>query len=169
MSQQHLLTKFYFPRLFILTASIGARLVDMAISAGIYALVLAWYRVFPSWQIVFLTALVLLTIMAVLGMGYLLSAVTASYCDFRFVIPFMLQTMMFVSPVAYSVNLVPAKYQWLLALSPIAGIIDGFRSAILGGPWDLFALSACAAMAVGLIVVGLCDFRRAERQYADIA
>jgi len=169
VNQQNLLTKVYFPRLFIPTASIGASLVDLAISAGVYALILAWHATLPSWQIVFLPLLILLTMVAVLGFGYLLAALTVSYRDFRFVIPFMLQAMMFLSPVVYPVSLVPTKWQWALALNPMAGIIDGYRSAILGKPWNVVTLSVSTAVAVGLFVLGLYYFRKMERTFADIA
>ena len=169
VNQQNLLTKIYFPRLFIPTASIGASLVDMAISTAVYGVILAWYRVCPSWQVVYLPGLVLLTVLAVLGFGFLLAALTVRYRDFRFVIPFMLQVMMYISPVVYPVSLVPVRYQWVLALNPMAGIIDAYRSAILGKPWNGTALAVSSAMAVGLFVLGLFYFRRTERQFADIA
>lgn len=169
INQQNLLTKIYFPRLFIPTASIGASLVDMGISFLVYMLILAWYRVMPSWQIVFVPGLVALTTMCVLGFGYILAALTVSYRDFRFVIPFMLQAMMYVSPVVYPVSMVPAKYQWILALNPMAGIIDGYRSAILGKPWNFSTLAISAAVSAGLFVFGLFYFRKTERMFADIA
>jgi lipopolysaccharide transport system permease protein len=169
INQQHLLTKVYFPRLFIPTASIGASLVDMGISAAVYGAILAWYQVMPSWQVVFLPALLLLTVVAVLGFGYTLAALTVSYRDFRFVVPFMLQAMMYISPVVYSVRMVPAKYQWVLALNPMAGIIDGYRAAILGRPWNFTTLAVSSATALLLFVFGLYYFRRVERRFADIA
>lgn len=169
INQQNLLTKIYFPRLFIPTASIGASLVDMGISFVVYMVILAAYRVMPSWQIVFVPGLVMLTVMTVLGFGYLLAALTVSYRDFRFVIPFMLQVMMYVSPVVYPVSMVPARYQWVLALNPMAGIIDGYRSAILGKPWNLGTLAVSALAGAMLFVFGLFYFRKTERVFADIA
>ena len=169
INQQNLLTKIYFPRLFIPTASIGASLVDMGISFVVYMIVLACYQVMPSWQIIFVPGLVALTALCVLGFGYILAALTVSYRDFRFVIPFMLQAMMYISPVVYPVSMVPARYQWILALNPMAGIIDGYRSAILGKPWNLTTLGISAAMSAGLFVFGLFYFRKTERMFADIA
>ncbi len=169
VNQQNLLTKVYFPRLFIPTASIGACLVDMGISAGVYGVVLAWFGVVPSWQVVFVPGLVVLTALAVLGFGYILAALTVSYRDFRFVVPFMLQAMMYMSPVVYPVSMVPRRWQWALALNPMAGIIDAYRSAILGKAWNFQTLVVSAGMAVGLFVVGLYYFRRVERRFADVA
>jgi lipopolysaccharide transport system permease protein len=169
VNQQNLLTKVYFPRLFVPAASVGAGLVDLAISFGVYAIILAWYRFVPSWQVVYLPALVLLTLLATLGAGLLLAAVTVSYRDFRFVIPFMLQAMMYISPVVYSTKLIPPRYDWLLALNPMAGIIDAYRSAILGKPWNLTTLSVSTASTLVLFVYGLFYFRKTERKFADIA
>lgn len=169
VNQQHLLTKVYFPRLFVPTSAIGSSLVDMGISTLVYAAVIAWFRVVPSWQIVFLPVLVLFTVLASLGFGYLLASLVVSYRDFRFVIPFMLQAMMYVSPVVYPVSMIPARYQWMLALNPMAGLIDGYRSSILGKPWNFTALGVSAFVSVILFVFGLFNFRRTERMFADIA
>ncbi|MDH3347169.1 MAG: ABC transporter permease [Desulfobulbaceae bacterium] len=169
VSQQHLLTKIYFPRLFVPTASVGAGLVDLSISFAVYGVVLASYGVAPSAGMVWLPLLVLLTILAALGFGYTLAALTVSYRDFRFVVPFMMQAMMYISPVVYPVKLVPPKYRWLLALNPMAGIIDGYRSAILGKPWNLTTLAISTVVAIVLFVFGLFYFRKTERRFADIA
>ncbi len=169
VNQSHLLTKVYFPRAFVPTASVGAGLVDMAISMVMGGLILLYFCFIPSWQIVFLPLLVLLTVLATLGLGYLLSSLTVSYRDFRYVIPFMLQGLMFLSPVVYPVNLVPGRYQWVLALNPMAGIIDAFRSAILGKPWNFVTLGVSTAVTIGLFVFGLFYFRKTERRFADIA
>jgi len=169
VNQQNLLTKIYFPRLFVPAASIGAGLVDMAISFGVYAVVLAFYRFVPSWQIVYLPFLIFLTVVATLGSGLLLAALTVSYRDFRFVIPFMTQAAMFISPVIYSVTIIPPRYDWLLALNPMAGIIDGYRSAILGKPWNLTTLGVSTLSSFAIFTYGLFYFRKTERKFADIA
>jgi len=169
VNQQHMLTKVYFPRLFIPTASIGASLVDIIISGFVYAGILCWYRVWPTWQIAALPALLVLTLMAVLGAGYILSALTVRFRDFRHAIPFMLQAMMYISPVIYSVSIFPAKYHWLLALNPMMGIIDGYRSAILGRPWNFTTLVVSTLSTFIIFFYGLFYFRRVERKFADIA
>jgi len=169
VNQQQLLTKIYFPRLFVPTASVGAGLVDLSISFVVYGAILGWYGIMPSSGVVWLPVLVLLLVMAALGFGYTLAALTVSFRDFRFVVPFMMQAMMYISPVVYPVKLVPPQYQWLLALNPMAGIIDGFRSAILGRPWNFTNLGISAVVTVALFVFGLFFFRKTERRFADIA
>ena len=169
VNQQHLLTKIYFPRLFVPAASFGVAAVDLAFSFGVLAGVMAFYRAAPSWGIIWLPGLVLLTAMAGLGIGLILAALTVSYRDFRFVIPFMLQAWMYLSPVVYPVTLVPEKYRWALALNPMAGIIDAYRSAILGTPWRLGTLAISAVVSVVVFAFGLFYFRRTERRFADIA
>jgi lipopolysaccharide transport system permease protein len=163
ISQQNLLTKVYFPRLFVPTSSIGAGLVDMAISFGVYGIILACYHFVPSWQIVFVP------IMVTLGLGYLLAALTVSYRDFRYVIPFMLQIFMYASPVVWPLKMIPQKYRLVAGLNPMAGIIDAYRSAILGQPWHLPTLGISIAMTIVLFVFGLFYFRKTERRFADIA
>jgi lipopolysaccharide transport system permease protein len=169
VNQQHLLTKVYLPRLFVPLASIGSALVDLVISFAVYATILTYYHVVPSWQIAYLPALVLLTALAALGLSFGLSALTVAYRDFRYVVPFMIQVLMFLSPVVYPVSIVPSRYQWLLALNPMAGIIDGYRAAILGRPWNLTTLGVSSAATALLLLAGLFYFRSTERRFADIA
>lgn len=169
VNQQNLLTKVYFPRLFVPAASIGAGLVDLAISFGIYAIILLGYRQMPSWQIVYLPLLIILTLMATLGFSFLLAALTVSYRDVRFVIPFMLQAMMYISPVVYPVSMVPVRWQWLLAVNPMAGIIDAYRCAILNKPWNITTLSISTLSTIALFFLGVFYFKKTERRFADIA
>lgn len=169
VNQQHLLTKVYFPRLFVPTAAVGIGLVDMLIAGVIYAGLMLWFQQPPTLSLLALPGLVLLLTLATLGFSYLLAALTVSYRDFRFVIPFMMQAMMYISPVVYPVSMVPDKYQWVLALNPMAGIIDGFRSALLGKPWNFTTLAVSAGVTVVLFLVGMFHFRRTEQYFADIA
>ena len=169
ISQQNLLTKVYFPRLFVPAAPVGGGLVDMTISFGVYAVILAVYGIAPSWQVVYVPLLVLLTAVTVLGFAFLLSALTVSYRDFRYVIPFMVQAWMYASPVVYPVSMVPKRYQWLLGLNPMVGIIDGFRAAILGKPWNLPMLGMSIVIGGSFFVLGMFYFRKTERRFADIA
>jgi lipopolysaccharide transport system permease protein len=168
ISQQHLLTKIYFPRLFVPTASVGAGLVDLAISCLVYAGILFYYGIVPSINVLFLPLLVCLTVIAALGFGYTLAALTVTYRDFRFVIPFMIQVMMYLSPVVYPVTMVPEKFHLYLAINPMTGIIHAYRSAILGTPFnpEMFAISVSVAFI--LFIYGLFYFRKTERRFADI-
>lgn len=169
VDQQQLLTKVYFPRLFMPTAAVTGCFIDSLISFGVLALVFAWYGHVPSGQIVFLPVLIAFTVLASLGAAYLLSALTVAYRDFRFVIPVMVQVLMFLSPVIYPVTIVPERYQWILGLNPMAGMIDGFRSALLGKPWNMPTLLVSMASTLCLLYAGAMYFRKTERRFADIA
>lgn len=169
VSQQHLLTKVYLPRLFVPAASVGGALVDLAVSFGVYAVLLVAYGVAPTWGILCLPLLVLATILAALGLSFLLAALTVSYRDFRYVVPFMMQILMYLSPVVYSTSLIPERWQWLAALNPMSGIIDAFRAAILGSPLNPITLSISILSTLGLLVAGVAYFRSVERRFADIA
>lgn len=169
VDQQQLLTKVYFPRLFMPTAAVIGCFVDLLISLAVLGAVLAWYGYAPSAQIVYLPILLLLTVLASLGAAYLLSALNVAYRDFRYIIPVMVQSLMFLSPVIYPVTIVPERVQWMLGLNPMAGVIDGYRSAILGKPWNLPTLSASLASTLVLLAAGAWYFRKTERKFADIA
>ena len=169
VNQQSLLTKIYLPRLFVPASSVGGGLVDLLVSFGVFACLMAWYRIAPGWGTLAVPGLVLLTVVAALGVGLTLAALTVTYRDFRYVIPFMVQAWMYLSPVIYPVSLVPPEWQLLLALNPMVGIIDGFRSALLGVPWNLPALAVSAVAAIVALLYGLFYFRKTERRFADVA
>jgi lipopolysaccharide transport system permease protein len=169
LNQQSLLTKIYLPRLFIPSSAIGGSLIDLAVSAVIVALLMAWYGVAPGVGVLAIPFLVVLTIAASLGVGLSLAALIVTYRDFRYVVPFLLQSWLYVSPVIYPVSMVPERFQPLLALNPMAGIIDGFRSALFGLPWNTTALAVSSVSAVLLLAYGLFYFRRTERIFADLA
>ena len=107
--------------------------------------------------------------MAALGFGYALAALTVMYRDFRYVVPFMIQVMMYMSPVIYPVSLLPKRFQWILALNPMTGIIGAYRSAILGRPWNFTTLAVSGLSTIALFLFGLFYFRKTERRFADIA
>lgn len=169
LNQEALLTKIYLPRMFVPAAPVGGALVDLAISFGVYFVLMLVYDYPPGWGCLLLPLLVLLTAVTALGVGLFLAALTVSYRDFRFVIPFMMQVWMYASPVIYPVTVIPPEYRWALALNPLAGIIDGFRAALLGRPFDLPTLGISAASSIGMLVLGMFYFRRMERRFADIA
>lgn len=169
INQQHLLTKVYFPRLFVPMATVGGAFVDLTISFCLFLGLAAIYGILPSSRIIFLLPLIGLTLLASLGIAFFLSALTVSYRDFKFVIPFMVQIWQFLSPVVYPLTIVPEKYRWLLAFNPLTGIVDGFRSALLGTVPDLQAIAISSLSTVALFAVGLLYFRNTERRFADIA
>jgi lipopolysaccharide transport system permease protein len=168
IASSSLLTKVYFPRLVIPGASVAGLLVDFAISLGVMACLMVAYRVAPGPNLLLLPLVVAATVVAALGAGTLLSALTVAYRDFRYVVPFLLQIWMFASPVAYPLNLVPQRWQVVYALNPMAGIIDGYRFSLLGEPLHGTCLGVSVASAVVLFLVGMAYFRRFERRFADI-
>jgi len=172
VNQQALLTKVYLPRVFIPASSIGGALVDMGISFGVLAVLMLVYRLVPTWGVLAVPLLAALTTVLALGVGLTLAALTVSYRDFKHVVPFMLQVWMYLSPVIWSESIIPDRYRryaWLLWLNPMTGIIDGFRSAFLGDPWNTASLAVSAAVSGAALFVGLHYFRRAERRFADVA
>jgi len=168
IGQQHLLTKIYFPRLFVPTAVVCAYLVDLAITLVLYACILAAHRIVPSWQVMFLPLLICLTLVLTLGLGYTLAALTVLYRDIRYLIPFGLQVLLYLSPVIYPVDMLPGRYRWILSLNPMCGIIEGYRWSILGTPFNPASMVLAVATSLGLFVFGLFFFRRIERRFADI-
>jgi len=169
VNQQQLLTKIYFPRLLVPAATVTGALVDMLLSFGVFLALMAIYGVMPAATILLLPVLVLLLWGTSLGIAYTLSALTVSYRDFRFVIPFMVQAWQFLSPVVYPVSIVPEKYRLLYAVNPLAGIIEGFRSLIFGMPIEWGMLGVSSASALALLSFGMLYFRKTERRFADIA
>jgi lipopolysaccharide transport system permease protein len=168
-NQEALLTKVYLPRMFVPAAPVGGALVDLCMSFGVFATLMLVYRQPPGLGMLMLPVLVVLTIAAALGVGLALSALTVSYRDFKYVVPFAMQIWIYVTPVIYPVSSVPEKYRWLLALNPMAGIIDGYRAALLSRPFDWSTLGISAGVTAGALVLGMFYFRKTERRFADVA
>jgi lipopolysaccharide transport system permease protein len=169
VNQQSLLTKVYFPRLFVPIAAASVFLVDVVISLGMYAVILAYHHITPSWTIVFVPFLVLLTLIATLSFGIMISALTVFYHDFKHIVPFMIQIFMFATPVIYSARVFSARAQLVLSLNPMFGIISAYRSAILGTEWNFASLAISTTTAVGLFICAVYYFRRTEWHFADFA
>jgi lipopolysaccharide transport system permease protein len=164
----NLVSKVYFPRLIIPLSSVGAGLIDLLIATGILLLMMLWYGVGWSWQLLAAPLLLVALVFTALGIGTLLSALTVAYRDFTHLTPFLLQLWLYVSPVIFPVSLVPERWQWLLYLNPMTGLIEGFRSAFLGKPFDLAGLGISFAVAAIVLVIGVAYFERVERRFADI-
>lgn len=169
VTQNYILSKIYLPRLYIPTAGVGLFLIDMAVSFGLYALILAWYGITPGWGLLALPFLVALVILLTLGLSFGLSALIVLYRDFRILVPFLIQILMYTSPVIYPASMLPRRLQTVLLFNPLVGIIEGFRSAMLGTPWNLSALAGATAVTLGVFFLGLHYFRRIERLFADVA
>jgi len=168
VSGANLITKVYFPRIIMPVASVGAALVDFAISFGILIAMMFYYRVSPSGSILMVLPLVLVTILCALGIGIFVSALNTAYRDFRYALPFLVQIWMFLTPVIYPVTIIPERWRWLIALNPMAGIVDAYRSAILGKPFAWENLGISLGIATVMFLIGLAYFRKTERYFADI-
>ena len=178
VNQQHLLTKIYFPRLFLPTGVIGGALVDLLISFGVLAVFMVGFHFSrwgftPGWEVLLVPLLVVPTAIAALGVAYFLSAMTVTYRDVRFLIPFLSSIWMQVSFVTLPREIVTqsrwAKYEWLLALNPMYGIIEAYRHLMLHMPWVWWHLLLGTAVASVICVFGMFYFRKTERRFADLA
>jgi lipopolysaccharide transport system permease protein len=169
VNQQQLLTKVYFPRLFIPVAAACVFLVDLLVALVLYLPIMLYNGVAPSWGIIWVPLLTLLTLIATLGFGVTLAALTVFYRDFKHIVPFLVQILMYVSPVVYSARIAGPRWGLILSLNPMFGIIDAFRSAILGRPWHFSWLAISTATALGLFTFSIFYFRKTERRFADFA
>ncbi len=170
VGNQNLVTKVYFPRLIIPMAAVGAGLVDFGIACGLLAVMMVYFGVAPGLGLLLTPLIVLLLVVAALGVGTLLSALTVAYRDFRHVVPFLVQLWMFATPAIYlqADGLFGPDVQALLPLNPAYGLIAAFRQAVLGGAIDWYALAVSGAVSCGLLLVACLYFRRVERSFADI-
>lgn len=168
----NLITKVYFPRLVIPLSGVVGGLVDFGVASLVLAGLMVWYRVPPTANIVWLPLFLLLAMATALGFGLWLGALNVRYRDVNYLVPFLVQIWMYVTPVIYSVTLIPERYRWLLALNPMTGVVEGFRWALLGGvmeaepPGALFVVSVVITLVV--LVSGAVFFRSTERTFADI-
>jgi lipopolysaccharide transport system permease protein len=163
-----IITKVYFPRLLLPFASVGSFVLDFTISLGALAVVMLYFGAVPSLAILWLPALTIMALVTALGVGTFLAAVNVRYRDVKYAVPFLVQLLMFASPVVYTSTLIPAQWHVLYALNPMTGVIEGFRWALIGGPRpdDLIFVSAVASL---LVLLGsLSYFRRVERTFADV-
>ncbi|MDQ3630393.1 MAG: ABC transporter permease [Actinomycetota bacterium] len=169
VEQERILAKVYFPRLIVPSAAVLACLVDLAIAFVVLLAMMLVYGIVPSLAILTLPFFVVLAVVTALAVGLWLSALNVLYRDVRYAIPFLVQLWLFVSPVAYPSSLVPEPWKAIYGLNPMAGVIEGFRWALLGGseaPGPILAVSVVAVAA--LLAGGLLYFRRMERSFADV-
>lgn len=166
----NLISKVYFPRLIIPASSAVVTLVDFGISFLILAGLMLWYGFLPSWQILFLPLFILLAIAASLGPALWITALNIKYRDFRYVIPFIIQFGLYVSPVGFSSNIIPEQWRLLYSLNPVVGIIDGFRWCLLGGESNLYLPGFLMSLSIVAFFLwyGIYYFRKTERTFADL-
>jgi len=166
----NMITKIYFPRLIMPTSSIIVNLVDFLISFSILCVLMVWYQYMPDWRILFIPVFLFMAFMASLGMGLWLSSLNVKYRDFRYIVPFMVQLGLYVSPVGFSSDVIPEKWRMLYSINPMVGVIDGFRWALIGKDiqfyWPGFILSF--GIVLLLLYTGFLFFQKMERSFADV-
>jgi homopolymeric O-antigen transport system permease protein len=161
----NLITKVYFPRMLIPLAAVAAGLIDLGIAFVLLVILMFYYGVRLQPSLLLLPALILLATLLASGVGLLMAALNVKYRDIRYALPFLIQVWMFASPVIYPV---PDRWRWLLALNPLTGIIQGFRSALFGQPFDWLTLGLSVGSTLLVLVYSALTFRRLERGFADV-
>jgi lipopolysaccharide transport system permease protein len=166
----NLIQKVYFPRLLLPIAAVGSYVLDFLIALGVLVLMMIWFGILPTAQVLWLIPVTILALATSLAIGILLSAVNVRYRDVRYAVPFLVQLWLFASPVAYSSEIVPPEWRAIFALNPMAGVVEGFRWALLGvgGPPPIDSILASTVVTIVALVVGLAYFRRVERTFADV-
>jgi lipopolysaccharide transport system permease protein len=166
----NLISKVYFPRLIVPTATVVVALVDFLISFAVLVAMMLWYQYLPGWQILFLPGFILLAFIASLGPGLWITALNVKYRDFRYIIPFLVQFGLYASPVGFSSSVIPEEWRLLYSLNPMVGVIDGFRWCLLRGEstlyWPGFYLSL--GVTVFFLWLGIHQFRKMEKTFADL-
>ena len=170
ISNSNLISKVYFPRLIVPASAVIVSFVDFLISFALLGLLMIWYHVWPTWHFLTLPLFTLLALAASTGAGLWLAALNVEYRDFRYVVPFLVQFGLYLSPVGFSSAIVPEKWRLLYSINPMVGVIDGFRWAINGGRSSIFVPGLIMSLAVVslLLLGGIWYFRRMERTFADV-
>ena len=170
IANNNLISKVYFPRLIVPTASVITSLVDFLIAFVLIIALYLWFGYYPGWQILLLPVFLLFAFVASIGAGLYLTALNVKYRDFRYIVPFIVQFGLYISPVGFNSTMVPEKWRLLFALNPIVGVIDGFRWCLLRGDqvihWDTMAISFSVSLL--LLWMGIRKFRKMEKTFADL-
>lgn len=169
INNTNLISKVYFPRLILPASSVITSLVDFFISLAFMSVLLLWYAFQPGWQVFFLPLFILLAFLASVGAGIYITALNVKYRDFKYIVPFIVQFGMYVSPVGFNSNIIEERWRWLFALNPMVGIIDGFRWCLLRGEQPLHedTLLTSLGVSVLLLYAGIRRFRKMEKSFAD--
>jgi homopolymeric O-antigen transport system permease protein len=170
LGNANLIGKVYFPRIIIPASSAVTALVDFGINLVMLAALMTWYAFVPSWRLLLLPGFVIMAVLASLGPALLITAVNVKYRDFRYIIPFIVQFGLYVSPVGFSSAVVPEQWRFWYSLNPVVGVIDGFRWCILGGDSPLYLPGFLLSLGVVALFlwIGVAYFRRTERSFADL-
>ncbi|MBC7900775.1 MAG: ABC transporter permease [Saprospiraceae bacterium] len=168
VGNSNLITKVYFPRMIIPMASVASGLLDFVIAFGLLVVLMFYYGVGLSVNILMLPVLVVLTSLLAVGVGMWMSALNVKYRDIRYALPFVIQLGLFATPIIYPSSMVPEKWRLLLALNPMTGLIEAYRSAFFGKPFDWIALGISAVLTVLILVYAAYSFRKMENTFADV-
>jgi lipopolysaccharide transport system permease protein len=170
IGNSNLISKVYFPRMIVPAAAVVVAFVDFLISFAILLALMLWYRFLPGWQIAFLPLFAALAVLTSLGPGLWITALNVKYRDFRYVIPFIVQFGLYISPVGFSSKIIPEQWRLIYSLNPLVGIIDGFRWCILGGESAIYwpSLSLSIAVTALFLWFGVRQFRKMEKSFADL-
>jgi lipopolysaccharide transport system permease protein len=169
IGNSNLITKVYFPRVLLPAASALSGILDFFIGFSLVVVLMVYYHVKPGWSLVFLPLFILAMMLCALGVGMFLAAMNVRYRDVKYAIPFLIQIGLFVTPIIYPVTFLPPKYQNILALNPMAGIVEGFRACLFAQHrmnWNLIGTSFAVTLA--LLIFGAIYFRKTEKSFADI-
>jgi lipopolysaccharide transport system permease protein len=170
LGNANLISKVYFPRLIVPVAAVVVAFVDFLISFAILLVLMIWYGFLPGWQIFLLPLFVMIAFLASIGPGLWITALNVKYRDFRYVIPFLVQFGLYISPVGFSSRIIPEQWQLIYSLNPLVGIIDGFRWCILAGQSsiDLRSLLLSVGVTALFLWIGITRFRKMEKSFADL-
>jgi lipopolysaccharide transport system permease protein len=170
ITNSNLISKIYFPRLIVPTSAVVVSFVDFLISGMILLGLMAWYNFVPSWRILTLPFFIAIAFAASMGAGLWLASLNVKYRDFRYIVPFIVQFGLYISPVGFSSNIVPQKWRLLYSLNPMVGVIDGFRWAILGNSYTLYLPGFLLSLFIVafFVITGIWYFRKTERTFADV-
>ena len=165
-----LITKIYFPRIIIPISSVVTSFIDFLVSFAILILLMIYYQFAPSWNIIFLPVFLLIAFLTATGVGLYITALNVKYRDFRYIVPFIVQFGLYISPVGFSSNIIPEKFRLLYSLNPMVGVIDGFRWAILGAKSAIYLPGFLMSIGIMLffLILGVYKFRKMEKTFADI-
>ena len=162
-----LISKVYFPRIIIPTARTITALVELLINALLFMLLFIWYFYVPSWHIVFLPLFLLMAVLLALGTTYFISSLNVKYRDFQYVVPFIVQLGLYISPIGFSSSVVPEKWRLLYACNPVVGIVDGIRWCLFNSPLMTESVIAAAMISILIFLFGVWFFRKTESEFAD--
>jgi len=169
ISNSSMISKIYFPRIIMPVSSMIVALVDFAISFVILGIIMIFYHFIPSWKIIFMPLFLLLAILVSTGAGLLISALNVKYRDFRYIVPFIIQFGLYISPVGFSSDTIPSKWRIIYSLNPMVGVIDGFRWSIIGKGVQFYipGFAISIILTIILFIVALMYFRKTEKTFAD--